>query len=211
MKHIVTTLLLFISLHSFGQWPPLEISAGFNQLFIKDDGIKTKLGFGASVKRMWFPDKRFTIVSGLSFEKTKYHVDHIQITESIQNGQKTYYEDMNFSVYTLAIPLMVRINVGTKYRVFLEMGPALEIVPVKHGKGTGVNYSPMNPTYKTKISKTFDHDLTDFGALVGAGFIFPVNSYRFVVSSHYHKSILPIEKRNNEWTEYVTVKIGISL
>ena len=209
MKYFTLALLAFlIASNSFGQDNPktqkFELGVGINHLLSKNE-VEPKPGFGISIKRIWFSEKTINIVSGLLFEKTKYLDDYDQC------GHYCYYKDMKFNVFSFSIPLMLRVNAGKKYKLFFETGPALEITPLKWGKGIEVLDPPLSTATESEISGDFEHDITGFGMNIGIGISFPVKNYRFVLASTYHNSIQSIiEDQQNELTEYFTVKLGIS-
>ena len=183
--------------------PTIELGLGVNHL-TKFNDVDTKIGFGLSVKRIWFPEKKINLISGLIFEKTKYFDDYVQC------GQYCNYRDMKFNIYSFSIPLMLRANIGKIYKIFLETGPAFEIVPFKYGKGIEVTYPPMSSIVENEISGDFEHDLTDFGVNVGLGFIFPVNNLKLIFGSTYHNSIKALtQKKHNEFSEYFTLRLGV--
>ncbi len=208
MKHIVLALTIFLlSSNSYCQnsirIPTIEIDIGINHL-LGNNEIEPKLGFGMSIKRIWFSDNKINLVSGLLFEKTKYFDDYVQC------GHFCHYENIKYNIYSFLIPFMLRANAGKKYRLFIESGPTFEVIPFKWGKGTEISYSPLSNTSETEISGYFEHDLTDFGVNIGIGIIFPINNYNFIFISTYHNSFKSIfDKQQNELTEYFIVKIGI--
>lgn len=181
----------------------IEIDFGINHLLSKYD-IETKTGFGVSIKKVWFSETRFNLISGILFEKTKYYKAYDQC------GHFCHYEDMTYNLYSFAIPLMLRANAGEKYRVFIQIGPAFEITPLKWGKGIEVLYPPNTNTTEAEISADFEHEIIDFGANLGIGITFPIKHHKFVLTSAYHSSIQSIfSDQQHELTEFFAIKIGI--
>ncbi len=210
MKYIILALLVIMFLpNSFCQDSPgiqkFELAIGSNHLLSKNE-IEPKPGFGVSIKKIWLPGKKINIVSGLLFEKTKY------LDDDVQCGHYCYYKDMKFNVYSFSIPLMLRANTGSKYKLFIETGPALEIIPLKWGKGIEVLDPPLSSATENEISADFEHDIIGFGMNIGFGISLPVNNHRIVLGAAYHNSIQSIiDEQQNEFDEYFTVKLGISV
>jgi hypothetical protein len=214
MKHIV--LIIFIALFSsftYSQnnegnnfkFPPLEIGLNINQLKANDKDIENKMGFGVSICRIWFPEKRISIVSGLLFSQTRYFENYIS------SGQYSNYKDMTFSLYSFSVPLLLRANFGHTYKIFAETGPSFDLMPVLRGNGIEVTYPPIGNNYETKISGGFDHDLTAFGANFGIGLKFPLKSLKMIIGSSYHCDLNTIlEKRTNTlYNNYLLIRLGI--
>ncbi len=208
MRNIIIIIgIYFISTPLFSQnnakISPVELGLGINRL-TTHNGANTKIGFGLSVKKIWFSQKKLNLISGVVFEKTKYFDDYVN------GGNYYHYKNMTFNIYSFSVPLMLRVNTGNACRFFLETGPSFEIIPLKYGKGIEVTYPPTSNTTETEMSGDFDHDYIDFGANVGLGFVFPVNNLKIVISSTYHNSLKYLfSNQQDELTEYLTLKLGV--
>lgn len=206
---IVVLFLILTSKFSFCQdssfkISPVEVGFGINSLTYDNNEIDSQIGFGVFVRRVWFSENKFNLVSGLLFEKTKYFDDYVRC------GHYCHYKNMKFNIYSFSIPLMLRVNTGKQYKMFLETGPTFEIIPIKYGTGVKVLYPPMGDEIQTEISGRFEHDSFDIGANIGVGVIFPLNNYKIIMSSTFHSSISSVfESQHNDLSKYFSLKIGV--
>jgi hypothetical protein len=82
--------------------------------------------------------------------------------------------------------------------------PAVEV-----GFGTN-SLTHANNEIENKISGGFEHDSFDIAANIGFGVIFPLNSYKIIMSSTFHSSIFSVfESQQNDLSKYITLKIGV--
>lgn len=208
MKQFLLIIIIgLLRLTSFSQdslkHQAIEINIGMNHL-IGNSELLPKPGFGVSLKYIWFTNSRINLVSGILFEKTKYYEDNVQC------GHFCHYKNMTFNIYSFSIPILVRANTGKHYKVFFELGPSFDIIPIKWGKGTKITYSPPDNPTETAVSGDFDHNITDFGLNMGIGLIVPINKRRFIVMTTYHNSIKSVfDDQANENTEFISIKLGI--
>lgn len=210
---IIATLSAF---PSYGQDIPespwqIEIGAGINHILTHVDGVEKRVGIGISIKKIWLPEKRYNIISGLVVENTKYYDNNIHCPGHLC----TYKDGIKFNTYYLIIPLMFRYNLGNKYKIFMEAGPSFEIVPFKWGKGIESTYFPISGDVKEiKISGDFEHDFIDAGLNSGLGVIFPLRNYNIILSLGYHNSFISLiesEAKQNNMENFLTLKTGIQV
>ena len=190
-------------------FPNLEFSGGVNRLILDNgqeiSGLEPGTGFGIAVRKYWFAEKSVNLISGLVVEKTRYKQDFLLC------GHFCSYRDMTFDIYTISIPLLVRVTtIGNKIAFFLEAGPALELTPIKWGRGTEILQPPLSIQSKEEIRGAFDHERIGIGANTAVGVSVPVTNHKIIFAAGYHRNILPLLSEKYNWTaQYLYVKAGI--
>ncbi|MCB0824139.1 MAG: hypothetical protein KDC09_15685 [Bacteroidales bacterium] len=187
--------------------PINEISLGVNRLISNKYQYEPRFGYGVSIKKIWFKENQANLVSGLLFEKTTYVEQNPPCA-----GVFCSINELIYNVYSFSIPLFMRFNTGNNYKLFIETGPAFEIVPLKWGIGTETVTLPNQEQIEIKISGDYSHDIINIGANFGVGFEFPVKSVRFVIITYYHDSIKYwVTSKRDYLSKYFSCKLGIKL
>jgi hypothetical protein len=205
---ILLFFVLLVRIQSFAQndlFRHIEPGVSLNHLTGNMEAGET--GFGLSIRKIWFDAKKVNLISGLLFEKTKYHEDYLLC------GPNCSYRDINFSLYSFSIPLMARLNFGKKHIFFIEGGPTIDVIPINHGKGTYHIYDMLTGvSSENEISGNFDHDYLYLGVNSGLGIIFPLSTINLLASLHYHNKIVNIASGgHNDPAEFISLRIGLGL
>lgn len=205
---LVFIILAFFNSASFAQKEiikSLEFGISINHLTgIGDTG---KAGYGLSIRKIWRYPNRINIISGLLFEKTKFLEDYVPA------GPNNHYSDLTFSMYYFAVPFMARINFGKKFRIFCEAGPALEIIPLKYGKGTSYSYQSLTATTDiSEVSDDFNHSYLILGANAGLGILIPMPGFMLITGASFHEKIINITNNGlDDPAQFVSLRIGFTL
>ncbi len=190
IKIVVLIGLIYFSILTFGQNKnairllDIEYSININNFQNQKNGINGKTGFGASIYRIWFTEKKYNLISGLVFNKLTFFDDYVK------GGRYYDYENITFNIFSFSIPLFLRYNFGRKYKLFIESGPLIDIVPLIKGKGIKNNYTPFPPYYTkdhSTVIENFDHDKIKYGINIGTGLIFPIKNFNPIMGLYYHK------------------------
>jgi len=209
MKSTIVLFLLitfyFTSIAQQDVFSSLEFGLSINHASGTIDA--NKIGFGLSIRKIWFNDKNLNLISGLLFDKTKY------FEESMNSGTNCSYRNMNFSRYLFSIPVLGRLNLGKRVVFFCQAGPTLEIVPLKWGKGIQSTYFPLTATTDVKnISGDFEHNYLNLNIHSGIGLAFPVSKIKLITSVSYNKLIVPIISHGfDEQNDFISLILGISI
>jgi len=188
---------------------PIETSISENQLVSNGNNVRNQMGFGVSVCRIWFSEKRFNLVSGLMFDETRLYK---------KEGFKDYYSalsicsytNMQFTLQSVSIPLYLRANFGHTHRFFIEIGPSFVFDSKLQGKGTEEIFPFNASSYKKEVSKGFEGLAIPFGANIGAGFKFSVKNIKMFVESSYHCYLISVSQDGTNLNyRYVSIKLGL--
>lgn len=87
---------------------------------------EAKMGFGLKARKIWFADKKLSLLSGFDFRNVNYYAADGGC------GSACSLSDLKFNSYSISIPLLARYSIGKTVKFFIEAGPEINFVPVLH-------------------------------------------------------------------------------
>lgn len=210
-KAFILICLLTVSLLVFSNTgkknSDLELKTGFTRpLNLLDE--EPKLGFVLEVRKIWYPEKQINIVSGIDLKNINYYVDWHPC------GHGCWQSDLNYSSYSISVPLLARLCTGEAIKFYIEAGPEINYVPIVNLKADQV-YTPL-PTGDTQFSEISTNmanvgNKITFGLGVGAGLIIPIAGREYTLGSSYHTLLSHRSNGFNRHLYNFTVQVGIIL
>jgi len=127
---------------------------------------KAGFGYEGGLQLEYNIYKRISLISGIAYEKMS-SIDKIDFNDTLNNPQSfTYNHRFDF----ITIPLLMRVNFGSKMKIFINAGPSFNYLVYQEGK----TIDNINNT--TSISSYIDHyDRIEMAIEVGAGVSYPVS------------------------------------
>ena len=182
-RYSLFSILIFISFLGFGQSNKLEVQLEGGPSLITVYGgfypdVKPIIkGFSGGLYLNYHINKRFSIKSGISYERKGFG-DSFYAT--LANGQAFGVLESSRTFDYLILPLLIRTNFGNKIRYFLNGGPYIGYLTSQQSE---INL-PNSPTI---TGVKFTDRKFDLGISTGLGSSFPLNEL-FSIS---------VEARNN--------------
>jgi hypothetical protein len=225
MKQVFLMAIILFSKYGYCQnddkpkfkLPPLEITFNINKLDANvdistnefDNVSENKVGFGLNINRIWMPEKRFSIITGLNYNHLRYFSKYFYLSHQAS------YINTDFNIMLFSIPLLLRASIGSTYKFFLEAGPTLNYIIDIYGKGTEITYNQFSQAkdtiYNNNTGSAFEQ--RPFGGIVGLGLRFNVAKVKLILSGAYQydmKRVLGYYSRKKQY-DFFIIKMGIFL
>jgi hypothetical protein len=162
---------------------------------LKKDFGKYSGSFGPSLGfTVDFPlGKRFSLISGVSFERKGYSMkdSSVMVYMYLNKGTPMYNVDTKVIADYAVIPLLVSFPIGKSRRIFFNTGPWLGLK--LDARNTGIAYTGMRSESDYKLWKNVVNDdferyikNTDFGWVFSTGAALPLfNEYKVNLAIQY--------------------------
>lgn len=156
-----------------------EFHLGITQTNVRDQNTENRTGFGLGVSRKLGKWKHLGAVIGLEYNLTR------QLKHSVYGGHFYSYSEVTYSLGTLTIPLLIRLTIGRKPGLNLELGGYGEFLHYNRRHGTYVSTIPGQPVVTNSFSSGTDLSRFNYGSSLGAGIELPLAAYTLILKAEY--------------------------
>mgnify|MGYP000951970680 CR=1 FL=1 len=213
LKMIIFGLICFWGKISNGQDSNTVIFDEFlvsaNRTVLQDGNTEDRFGFGLGIYHSFLPEKKLNIVLGLEYNRTG------QFKKSMYDGHFANAANVTYSLNCVSIPFGLRANMGSKTKMFIEMGGFADLVVYSNRTGTmhtylpdvnnQINYREFEIDENARLSNTI-------GAYFGVGVRIPISKYELVVKSDYKYGITKLYSDPEEiLNRYFRISIGLKI
>lgn len=184
-----------------------EFHLSLNRTTVKDENTKDMYGFGFGACHSFFPFKRLNIILGIEYNQTN------QFKKNMYEGHFANATDLTYNLNCISIPMGLRVNIGSKTKVFIETGGFADIVVSSTRKGTMINYYPYGSmgNKNTEINEKAGL-LNTFGIYIGLGLRIPISRFELVVNPEYKLGVKKLHTNHNDiFNRYFRVNIGLKI
>lgn len=163
-----------------------EFLISANRTVLQDRNTEDRFGFGLGVYHSFLPAKKLNIVLGLEYNRTG------QFKKSMYDGHFANAANVTYSLNCVSIPLGLRANMGSKTKMFIEMGGFADLVVYSNRTGTMHEFMPVVDNQYGDIVSKIDENArlsNTTGIYFGVGVRIPISKYELVVKSDYKYGI----------------------
>jgi len=204
MKLFISTAFILISVSSiFAQESRTaifdEISISVNRTLLKSVGTNNRIGVGFEATHTFFPESRLNLMLGVGNNYTGLY------KSMFITSRFSHYSNATFHIIALSTPLGLRLNIGSKRKVFLESGAFTDIVLFSKVKGIKTVSVPSGNTISFTKKEVFQRvGLSSYwGLYLGIGLRVPLFGYDFIIKPEYKLGASPLhsyyENVNNRY------------
>jgi hypothetical protein len=189
------------------EWFFDEASVSFNRTNLVDDNTENRNGFGLGVYHSFFADKMANLIFGIEYNRTN------QFKKSMYEGHYATATDLTYHLNMASFPLGARLNIGKKFKVFIEAGGYADLMLKSTRTGFMHTYFPdendqiVYKTYpideKAKLSSVM-------GVYAGLGIRIPVYTFEVILKGDYKLGLQDLYSYMDSITNtYWRISIGI--
>lgn len=211
LKTLIFGLVCVSSIASYGRDSKTffldEFHLSLNRTSVKDENTEDMNGFGLGACHSFFSDKRLNIILGMEFNQTN------QFKKNMYESHFANATDLTYNLNCISIPVGLRVNTGSKIKVFLESGGFADIVISSTRKGTMINYYPLGSidTKHTEINEKAGL-LNTFGVYFGLGLRIPISRFEVVIKPEYKLGVKKLHSNYNDiFNRYFRINIGLKI
>lgn len=213
LKMIIFGLICIWSKISNGQDSNTVIFDEFlisaNRTVLQDENTEDRFGFGLGVYHTFLPAKKLNIIFGFEYNRTS------QFKKSMYEGHFANATNVTYNLNCVSIPLGLRANMGSKTKIFIEMGGFADLVVYSNRTGTLHTYVPVvsNQINYTEFEIDENASLSSsIGIYFGVGVRIPISKYELVVKSDYKYGINKLYPDQEEiLNRYFRISIGLKI
>lgn len=186
-----------------------EFSGSVNQTVLNNDNnSESRLGFGFGAYLSGKSDKMFNLVVGFEYNGTK------QFRKSVYGGRFSNSTDVTYSIRSISVPVLLRLNIGNNIKFFFETGIFLDIISGARKKGTNYIYI-FDQNWHYAIKKSSFNEGAKIGSYnvgpsCGIGLKFPVSKHELIIKADYKLGILSWDQvyDNPLTSRYMRLQLG---
>lgn len=186
-----------------------EFWISFNRTNLQDDNTEDRNGFGLGVSHSFMSDKTLNLVFGIEYNRTS------QFKNYMYEGHFANATDLTYNLNCLSIPIGLRVNVGSKIKVFIETGGFADLVIKANRTGTMHTYLPdeNNQIYYTETDINEKASLSSsFGLYLGLGIRIQISEYELVIKPDYKFGINKLYSYHDDiFNRYFRLNIGLKI
>jgi hypothetical protein len=186
-----------------------EASVSFNRTNLADTNTENRNGFGLGVYHSFFAKSLVNLTFGVEYNRTN------QFKKYLYEGFYAKSTDVSYNMNIISFPVGLRVNMGSKIKLFIEGGAYADLMIKATRKGTLHTYNPhVNDSIAYKdIPIDEKADLSSvIGLYTGLGVRIPVSAFELVIKGDYKYGLKELysyfESINNT---YWRISIGIKL
>ena len=164
------------------EWFFDEASISFNRTNLADDNTENRNGFGLGVYHSFFADKTVNLIFGVEYNRTN------QFKRSMYEGHYATATDLTYHLNMASFPVGGRLNIGKKFKVFIEAGGYADLMLKSTRTGFMHTYFPDENdqiVYKTYPIDEKAKLNSVMGVYSGLGVRIPVYSFEVVIKGDY--------------------------
>jgi len=210
-KTVIINLLLLFTTFVYGQAyqdnTRYEITLSANRAMLPLTGeygeeIKNKYGFGISNEYPNKLTKQMEFILGVKFNMISFWKNAEYVSRF-----SSYY-DVTYYIYSLSIPLKIRISTPGKIKFFVSAGGygSLSLGGRVNGMIKIINFSPfpyMTITRKKIKEKVYPPPFK-FGALINTGIMLPAGKNLLIIKAGYYHEFITLY-------HYAQIGVGVRL
>lgn len=167
-----------------------EFSLSINQTNITKGRTVDRLGFGMGAYHSFKTEKKINLSFGFEFNRTS------QFIEKMYDGHVANSTDITFYANSISIPLMVRLNLGKKTKLYFETGVFLDLNYSARRKGIMHTYNPTQNNQWVYVEYNFNEKTgvskLNFGPSIGTGLKIPILKHELIFKIDYKFGIIPL-------------------
>jgi hypothetical protein len=181
-----------------------EYTVSINRTCLKDDNTENRFGFGIGTDHLFRADKKINVILGLEYNRTN------QLKKEMADSPLSYSKDVTFTQNGLSVPLGLRINTGSKIKIFAEGGIFGDLAFRSTQKGTSYTYTDDGYVVDHFSTKA---DLSDsYGYYFGLGIRVPFSKYELMIKPDYKVSVNTLYSGNdNIYNRYIRLSVEIRM
>lgn len=215
MKHwiLIISLFFLFRAESYGQVSNEyffdEFQISFNRTTLHDNNTEDRYGFGLGAYHSFLPDRKINLVFGLEYNRTS------QFKKTMYEGHFAHATDLTYNLNCFSVPVGLRLNIGSKAKLFLETGGFVDLVINSNRTGTmhnylldennQINYTVTEIDEKAGLSNTM-------GVHIGLGIRIPISKFELIVKPDYKFGINKLySNQDNIFNKYFRINVGLKI
>ncbi|PKP07817.1 MAG: hypothetical protein CVU08_16005 [Bacteroidetes bacterium HGW-Bacteroidetes-3] len=186
-----------------------EFHISLNRTNLQDDNTEDRYGFGLGAYHSFMSDKKLNLVFGLEYNRTS------QIKKNMYEGHFANATDLTYSLNCISVPVGLRLNIGSKTKVFIETGGFADLVIISNRTGTMHTYFPDENNEIDYTDTKIDEKAglsNSFGFYVGLGVRVPMSRFDLIVKPDYKFGINKLYSNQDDiFNRYFRINIGLKI
>ena len=158
-----------------------EYSLSINQSNLNIVNSSKTLGFGLGAYHSFSTEKTISGTFGFEFNSTKQFIKNMYEGHFSNSSNLTYY------INSVSIPILARLNMGHKTKLFIETGLFLDLNINGKRKGTMETYLPNQSNQieykKFDINEKANISSPNFGPSLGIGLKIPILKHELIIKT----------------------------
>jgi opacity protein-like surface antigen len=186
-----------------------EFSVSVNRTNLQNDNTEDRYGFGLGAYHSFRSDKKLNIVFGVEYNRTG------QFKKSMYEGHFAHTTDLTYTIHCISIPVGIRLNMGSKTKVFIETGGFTDLIIRANRKGKMHTYLPDEYNQIHNTVTDFDEKVklsNSIGLYFGVGIRIPVSTYELVAKPEYKFGINKLYSYQDDiFNRYFRLNVGLKI
>jgi hypothetical protein len=210
---IIIELIFILNFESYGQNSNNPIISEFqfsiNRTTLKDENTQDRYGFGFGIYHSFMSKKMINIILGIEYNRTS------QFKEYMYEAHFAHLTDVTYNLNCFSFPLGLRLNIGSKTKVFIETGGFADIVIYSHKSGTYHSYQPGDNNIINYFEKKIEESANlsnSVGFYFGIGFRIPISRFELIIKPEYKYGINKLYSYQDDiLNRYFRINFGLKI
>lgn len=215
MKHyfLIISLVLFLNNVSNGQnsndffFDEFQIS--LNRSCLQNNNTEDRFGFGLGAYHSFLPDKKINLVFGLEYNRIS------QFKKRMYEGHFSHATDLTYNLNCFSIPVGLRLNIGSKTKLFIETGGFADLVFYANRTGIMHTYLPSENHQINYTETEIDQKVGlshSIGIFVGLGVRIPISRFELIIKLDYKLGINKLYSYQDDiFNRYFRINVGLKI
>lgn len=187
-----------------------ELRLHYNRQILDEPDIENTYGMGVTFFNQWYRFEHFNLIGGISFNQTSATIHKVFIS------QTEYYNNIEYRLNTIGLPMLIRGNIGKNYILYFETGVMPNFTIGNIGKGMHFYTITENNKAKTMAeswNKRTNHFKTlDITINNNAGIKIPANNLDFTLGVGIDYGMFEIHNYHDKFKNFfLNAFVGIGL
>ena len=214
MKILTLIIGIFVlTKYSFGQEKVAiffdEFSISVNRTNLKNYNTEDRFGFGIGAYHSFLSKNKVNLILGIEYNRSN------QFKKYMYEGHFANSADLTYSLSCISIPMGIRINFGSKTKIFLATGGYADLVINSNRKGMMYTYFPdqnnqvVNKEFQINEKAGLSNSV---GVYFGVGFRIPISKYGLIIRPDYKFGLNTLYSDvDNIYNRYFRLTIGLNI
>ena len=186
-----------------------EFQFSVNRTTLRNENTQDRYGFGFGVYHSFMSKKMVNIIFGIEYNRTS------QFKKYMYEGHFAHSTDVTYNLNCFSIPLGLRLNIGSKTKVFIETGGFADIVIYSHKSGTYHSYQPGENNNINYFEKKIEGNAglsNSVGVYIGLGVRIPISRFELIIKPEYKYGIYKLYSYQDViLNRYFRINIGLKI
>jgi hypothetical protein len=186
-----------------------EFHISLNRTALENSNTHDRYGFGLGIYHSFRSEKKLNIVFGLEFNRTSQFKKHMYA------GHFANATDLTYNINCISIPIGIRVNLGSKTKVFIETGGFADLVINANRTGAMHTYIPDENNQLNYTMTEIDEKVSlsnSIGLHLGVGVRIPLSTYELVIKPDYKFGINKLYSYQDDiFSRYFRLNVGLKI